>query len=186
MHKWCIPFKAGVYFQKLYGCGNLLRFILLLRFLYVSEVWTFSWNSCQWKGWSRSSRFSYLQHFIFWQESVEPERKRQRREEKSSSILCNPDKGIAGQGKKKVTFDPNLCQEDKEGTAKILQPPGNKVVTLKETADIVVKYLTPFFRDGKFASKVSVAYLILFYLNYLDFLLDKDGSSKKWFVNVNV
>lgn len=87
------------------------------------------------------------------QESVEPERKRQRREEKSSSILCNPDKGIAGQGKKKVTFDPNLCQEDKEGTAKILQPPGNKVVTLKETADIVVKYLTPFFRDGKFASK---------------------------------
>ncbi|XP_069807799.1 ATP-dependent DNA helicase Q5 isoform X2 [Dendropsophus ebraccatus] len=87
------------------------------------------------------------------QECAEPARKRQKREEKSSSILFNPDKGSSGQGKKKVTFDPNLCQQDKEGTAKILQPPGNKVVTLKETADIVVKYLTPFFRDGKFASK---------------------------------
>ncbi|KAM9296704.1 ATP-dependent DNA helicase Q5 [Gastrophryne carolinensis] len=73
--------------------------------------------------------------------------------EKSSSILFNPDKSIIGQGKKKVTFDPNLSHKDKEGTAKILQPPGSKVVNLKETADIVVKYLTPFFRDGKFASK---------------------------------
>ncbi|KAM4032116.1 ATP-dependent DNA helicase Q5 isoform 2-T4 [Anomaloglossus baeobatrachus] len=87
------------------------------------------------------------------QKSVEPARKRQRKEDKSSSILSNVEKGNNGQGKKKVTFDPNLCQEDKEGTAKILQPPANKVVTLKETADIVVKYLTPFFRDGKFASK---------------------------------
>ncbi|XP_066443916.1 ATP-dependent DNA helicase Q5 isoform X2 [Eleutherodactylus coqui] len=87
------------------------------------------------------------------QESVEPASKKQRIEEKSSSILSNPDKGNGVQGKKKVTFDPNLSQEDKEGTAKILQPPGNKVVTLKETADIVVKYLTPFFRGGKFASK---------------------------------
>ncbi|KAM3921183.1 ATP-dependent DNA helicase Q5 [Leptodactylus fuscus] len=87
------------------------------------------------------------------EDTVEPAHKRQRREEKSFSILSNPEKGSSGQGKKKVTFDPNLCQEDKEGTAKILQPPGNKVVTLKETADIVVKYLTPFFRDGKFASK---------------------------------
>ncbi|XP_056406073.1 ATP-dependent DNA helicase Q5 isoform X2 [Hyla sarda] len=85
------------------------------------------------------------------QECVEPARKRQKRED--TSILLNPEKGNIGQGKKKVTFDPNLSQQDKEGTAKILQPPGNKVVTLKETADIVVKYLTPFFRDGKFASK---------------------------------
>ncbi|XP_066442681.1 ATP-dependent DNA helicase Q5-like isoform X2 [Eleutherodactylus coqui] len=66
------------------------------------------------------------------QESVEPASKKQRIEEKSSSILSNPDKGKAGKGKRKVTFDPNLSQEDKEGTAKILQPPGNKVVTLKE------------------------------------------------------
>ncbi|XP_053309088.1 ATP-dependent DNA helicase Q5 [Spea bombifrons] len=83
-----------------------------------------------------------------------PANKKPRIEDKSSSILFHPDKVPSGQGKKKVTFDPNLSREDKEGTAKILQPPsGNKVVTLKETADIVVKYLTPFFRDGKFASK---------------------------------
>ncbi|XP_077107871.1 ATP-dependent DNA helicase Q5 [Ranitomeya variabilis] len=87
------------------------------------------------------------------QKSVESARKRRKIEEKSSSILFNAEKGCSGQGKKKVTFDPNLCQKDKEGTAKMLKPPGNKVVTLKETADIVVKYLTPFFRDGKFASK---------------------------------
>ncbi|XP_044155159.1 ATP-dependent DNA helicase Q5 [Bufo gargarizans] len=87
------------------------------------------------------------------QESLEPAHKRQRREEKSYSVMFNPEKGNSEQRKKKVTFDPNICQEDKEGTAKVLQPPLNKVVTLKETADIVVKYLTPFFRDGKFASK---------------------------------
>uniref|UniRef100_A0A8C5QZV0 ATP-dependent DNA helicase Q5 n=1 Tax=Leptobrachium leishanense TaxID=445787 RepID=A0A8C5QZV0_9ANUR len=84
----------------------------------------------------------------------EPALKKARRDEKASSILSHPEKGVSGQGKKKVTFDPSLNKEDKEGTAKILQPPpGNKVVSLKETADIVVKYLTPFFRDGKFASK---------------------------------
>ncbi|XP_075033926.1 ATP-dependent DNA helicase Q5 isoform X2 [Mixophyes fleayi] len=88
------------------------------------------------------------------QDTGEPSRKRLRREEKASSILYHSEKGGGGQGKKKVTFDPNLSQEDKEGTAKILQPPtGNKVINLKETADIVVKYLTPLFRDGKFASK---------------------------------
>ncbi|XP_063315206.1 ATP-dependent DNA helicase Q5 [Pelobates fuscus] len=84
----------------------------------------------------------------------EPASKKARTDIKSSSILFHPDKGVGMQGKKKVTFDPTLSAEDKEGTAKILQPPiGNKVVSLKETADIVVKYLTPFFRDGKFASK---------------------------------
>ncbi|KAM8945883.1 ATP-dependent DNA helicase Q5 [Pelodytes ibericus] len=87
------------------------------------------------------------------QNPEEPARKKPRKE-KSSSILFHPDKVISTQGKKRVTFDPNLSKEDKEGTAKILQPPsGNKVINLKETADIVVKYLTPFFRDGKFASK---------------------------------
>ncbi|XP_068118799.1 ATP-dependent DNA helicase Q5 isoform X1 [Hyperolius riggenbachi] len=82
-----------------------------------------------------------------------PASKRPRNEEQAFSILSQAVKSSSGQGKKKVTFDPNLSQQDKEGTAKILQPPPNKVVNLKETADIVVKYLTPFFRDGKFASK---------------------------------
>ncbi|NP_001135548.1 ATP-dependent DNA helicase Q5 [Xenopus tropicalis] len=88
------------------------------------------------------------------QDSEGPVRKRPREEIKSSSILAPVHKVSTNQGKKKVTFDPNLCPHDKEGTAKILQPPsGNKVMTLKETADVVVKYLTPFFREGKFASK---------------------------------
>ncbi|OCT62971.1 ATP-dependent DNA helicase Q5 [Xenopus laevis] len=88
------------------------------------------------------------------QDSEGPDRKRPREELKSSSILIPIHKVNSNQGKKKVTFDPNLCPHDKEGTAKILQPPsGNKVMTLKETADVVVKYLTPFFREGKFASK---------------------------------
>lgn len=95
-------------------------------------------------------------YYIPIKESDEPTRKRPRIEDQSSSILSHQVKSSLG--KKKVTFDPNLSREDKEGTAKILQPPGNKVVTLKETADIVVKYLTPFFRDGKFASKVSKAF----------------------------
>ncbi|XP_075702160.1 ATP-dependent DNA helicase Q5 [Rhinoderma darwinii] len=98
---------------------------------------------------SPESEKNKLEH----EESAEPAHKRQRGETNSSSILFNLEKGNSWQAKKKVTFDPNLSQDDKEGTARILQPPGNKVVTLKETADIVVKYLTPFFRDGKFATK---------------------------------
>ncbi|KAM5125444.1 ATP-dependent DNA helicase Q5-like, partial [Mantella aurantiaca] len=85
------------------------------------------------------------------EESEEPSRKRPRSEEKLSSILSQRAKTQGACGKKKVRFDPNLSH--KEGPSRIVKTPGNKVVTLKETADIVVKYLTPFFRDGKFASK---------------------------------
>ncbi|KAM5135161.1 ATP-dependent DNA helicase Q5 [Mantella aurantiaca] len=85
------------------------------------------------------------------EESEEPSRKRPRSEEKLSSILSQKARTQGACGKKKVRFDPNLSH--KEGPSRIVKTPGNKVVTLKETADIVVKYLTPFFRDGKFASK---------------------------------
>ncbi|NXW55082.1 RECQ5 helicase, partial [Eurystomus gularis] len=69
-----------------------------------------------------------------------------------SSILSQPDSRSAGPTKKKVTFDPNLSQCDKEETSKSVQPV-TKGMSLKETADIVVKYLTPFYKGGKFASK---------------------------------
>ncbi|KAM6245316.1 ATP-dependent DNA helicase Q5 isoform 2-T2 [Porphyrio hochstetteri] len=69
-----------------------------------------------------------------------------------SSILSQPESKSVGPAKKKVTFDPNLSQCDKEGTSKTIQPV-TKGMSLKETADIVVKYLTPFYKGGKFASK---------------------------------
>ncbi|NWH76378.1 RECQ5 helicase, partial [Piaya cayana] len=69
-----------------------------------------------------------------------------------SSILSHPETKSAGLAKKKVTFDPNLAQRHKEGASKPLQP-ATKGTSLKETADIVVKYLTPFYKGGKFASK---------------------------------
>ncbi|KAH0629493.1 hypothetical protein JD844_011590 [Phrynosoma platyrhinos] len=68
------------------------------------------------------------------------------------SILLQSEGKSGGPVKKKVTFDPNLAQVDKEGTTKTIQPP-TKALSLKETADIVVKYLTPFYKDGRFASK---------------------------------
>ncbi|XP_042305743.1 ATP-dependent DNA helicase Q5-like [Sceloporus undulatus] len=68
------------------------------------------------------------------------------------SILLQSEGKAGGPVKKKVTFDPNLAQVDKEGTTKTIQPP-TKALSLKETADIVVKYLTPFYKDGRFASK---------------------------------
>uniref|UniRef100_K7FAM5 Uncharacterized protein n=1 Tax=Pelodiscus sinensis TaxID=13735 RepID=K7FAM5_PELSI len=70
----------------------------------------------------------------------------------TSSILWQPEGKGLGPVKKKVTFDPSLSQVDKEGTTKTIQP-ALKGVSLKETADIVVKYLTPFYKGGKFASK---------------------------------
>uniref|UniRef100_A0A8C8S1S9 ATP-dependent DNA helicase Q5 n=1 Tax=Pelusios castaneus TaxID=367368 RepID=A0A8C8S1S9_9SAUR len=70
----------------------------------------------------------------------------------TSSILLQPEGKGPGPVKKKVTFDPSLSQVDKEGTTKTIQP-ATKGVSLKETADIVVKYLTPFYKGGKFASK---------------------------------
>ncbi|KFP90290.1 ATP-dependent DNA helicase Q5, partial [Apaloderma vittatum] len=69
-----------------------------------------------------------------------------------SSILSQPESKSVGSAKKKVTFDPNLSQCDKEATNKTVQPV-TKGASLKETADIVVKYLTPFYKGGKFASK---------------------------------
>ncbi|NXA25262.1 RECQ5 helicase, partial [Ibidorhyncha struthersii] len=69
-----------------------------------------------------------------------------------SSILSQPESKSVCPTKKKVTFDPNLSQCDKEGTSKTVQP-ATKGMSLKETADIIVKYLTPFYKGGKFASK---------------------------------
>ncbi|XP_066472581.1 ATP-dependent DNA helicase Q5 isoform X2 [Tiliqua scincoides] len=69
-----------------------------------------------------------------------------------SSILFQSEGKAGGPVKKKVTFDPNLSQVDKEGTTKTIQT-ATKALSLKETADIVVKYLTPFYKGGKFASK---------------------------------
>ncbi|NXF69062.1 RECQ5 helicase, partial [Ciccaba nigrolineata] len=69
-----------------------------------------------------------------------------------SSILSQPESKSVGPTKKKVTFDPNLSQCDKEGSSKTIQPV-TKGMSLKETADIVVKCLTPFYKGGKFASK---------------------------------
>ncbi|XP_068770248.1 ATP-dependent DNA helicase Q5 isoform X1 [Struthio camelus] len=80
-----------------------------------------------------------------------PETKRLRTAAKSS-ILSQPESKSVGPAKKKVTFDPNISQCDKEGTSKTIQPV-TKGMSLKETADIVVKYLTPFYKGGKFASK---------------------------------
>ncbi|NXU56972.1 RECQ5 helicase, partial [Turnix velox] len=77
--------------------------------------------------------------------------KRQRTGAKSS-ILTQPESKSACPTKKKVTFDPNLSQWDKEETSKTVQPV-IKGMSLKETADIVVKCLTPFYKGGKFASK---------------------------------
>lgn len=71
-----------------------------------------------------------------------------------SSILTQPESKSVGSTKKKVTFDSNLAQCDKEGSSKTIQPV-TKGMSLKETADIVVKYLTPFYKGGKFASKVG-------------------------------
>lgn len=65
----------------------------------------------------------------------------------------------AGSLVKKATFGPNLSQVDKEGTTKIVQPV-TKALSLKETAEIVVKCLTPFYKGGKFASKVGCEMLI--------------------------
>lgn len=50
---------------------------------------------------------------------------------------------------RRVTFNPNM-QENVLHT--INQPP--KPVTLKEAADIVVRYLDPFYAQGKFVTKV--------------------------------
>ncbi|XP_072846637.2 ATP-dependent DNA helicase Q5 [Pogona vitticeps] len=80
-----------------------------------------------------------------------PAEKRLRMMSTSSTVLP-PEAKDGGPVKKKVTFDPNFSHIDKEGTSKIIQPL-TKALSLKETAEIVVKYLTPFYKGGKFASK---------------------------------
>ncbi|NXI57272.1 RECQ5 helicase, partial [Chloroceryle aenea] len=95
------------------------------------------------------SRFAFLLSHL--QDMENPATKRLRTVAKSS-ILCQPESKSAGPTKKKVTFDLNLSECEKEGTSKTVQPV-TKGMSLKETADIVVKYLTPFYKGGKFASK---------------------------------
>ncbi|XP_078510661.1 ATP-dependent DNA helicase Q5 isoform X2 [Lissotriton helveticus] len=81
-----------------------------------------------------------------------PETKRLRTGRSSSCLAPVDTKAGGSLPKKKVTFDPNLSSEDKEGTTKTIQPVA-KGVSLKDIADIVVKYLTPFFKNDRFASK---------------------------------
>ncbi|NXG25058.1 RECQ5 helicase, partial [Grallaria varia] len=69
-----------------------------------------------------------------------------------SSILSQPECKSVCPTKKKVTFDSNLTRCDEEGPSKTVQPV-TKGMSLKDTADVVVKYLTPFYKGGKFASK---------------------------------
>lgn len=85
------------------------------------------------------------------EDAESPATKRMRTAAKSS-ILSQPESKSVGLTKKKVTFDPNLLQSDKEEGSKTMQPV-TKSMSLKEIADIVVKYLTPFYKGGKFASK---------------------------------
>ncbi|XP_053939613.1 ATP-dependent DNA helicase Q5 isoform X2 [Cuculus canorus] len=91
-----------------------------------------------------------------------------------SSILSHPETKNVGPTKKKVTFDPNLAQHHKEGTSKPVQP-ATKGVSLKETADIVVKYLTPFYKGGKFASKE----LFKGFARHLSHLLAKENPASR-------
>ncbi|XP_030143079.3 ATP-dependent DNA helicase Q5 isoform X5 [Taeniopygia guttata] len=84
-------------------------------------------------------------------EDMESPAKKRLRTAAKSSILTQPEGKSVGPTKKKVTFDSNLEQCD-EGSSKTIQPV-TKGISLKETADIVVKNLTPFYKGGKFASK---------------------------------
>ncbi|NXE39291.1 RECQ5 helicase, partial [Ptilorrhoa leucosticta] len=85
-------------------------------------------------------------------DDMESPAKKRLRTAAKSSILTQPEGRSVGPVKKKVTFDSNLEQCDKEGSSKTIQPVTTGM-SLKETADIVVKYLTPFYKGGKFASK---------------------------------
>lgn len=56
---------------------------------------------------------------------------------------------LADSGKRRVTFNPTVQEKTLHP---VHEPP--KSVTLKEAADIVVRYLDPFYTQGKFATKV--------------------------------
>ncbi|XP_066561003.1 ATP-dependent DNA helicase Q5 [Amia ocellicauda] len=79
------------------------------------------------------------------QDSENPASKRPRHD-KVPPVLVQPE-AKTSHLKKRVTFDPKVAQN--EVPPRVSQP----VVSLKEAAEIVVKYLTPFYTSGKFASK---------------------------------
>uniref|UniRef100_A0A8C3QFG7 ATP-dependent DNA helicase n=1 Tax=Cyanoderma ruficeps TaxID=181631 RepID=A0A8C3QFG7_9PASS len=114
-------------------------------------------GSCSWRvmaAWKGSAatgigRFGFL---LFPLQDMESPAKKRLRTVAKPSILTQPEGKSVGPTKKKVTFDSNLAQCDEEGSSKTTQPV-TKSMSLKETADIVVKYLTPFYKGGKFASK---------------------------------
>lgn len=56
---------------------------------------------------------------------------------------------------RRVTFNPNVQER---ALLPANEPP--KHVTLKEAADVVVRYLDPFYTQGKFATKVRKANII--------------------------
>ncbi|XP_054832143.1 ATP-dependent DNA helicase Q5 [Eublepharis macularius] len=104
-------------------------------------------------------------------EDLESPAEKRLRVTTKSSILSQLEGKAGGLAKKKVTFDPNLSQVDKEGTTKTIHA-ATKALSLKETADIVVKYLTPFYKGGKFASKE----LFKGFARHLSHLLAADKS----------
>ncbi|XP_036611904.1 ATP-dependent DNA helicase Q5 [Trichosurus vulpecula] len=82
-----------------------------------------------------------------------PEDQTQKRPRPTSkpSILIPPEVKVSGPSKKEVSFDQST---ENQGPSQLLdQRPRTPGVSLKEAADIVVKYLTPFYKNGKFASK---------------------------------
>ncbi|XP_032932357.1 ATP-dependent DNA helicase Q5 isoform X3 [Catharus ustulatus] len=107
-------------------------------------------------------------------EDMESPAKKRLRTAAKSSILTQPEGRSGGPTKKKVTFDSNLAQCDKEGSSKTIQPV-TRGMSLKETADIVVKYLTPFYKGGKFASKD----LFKGFARHLSHLLTQEQSSAR-------
>ncbi|NXD26414.1 RECQ5 helicase, partial [Spelaeornis formosus] len=105
-------------------------------------------------------------------DNMESPAKKRLRTVAKSSILTQPEGKSVGPAKKKVTFDSNLVQCDKEGSSKTIQPV-TKGMSLKEIADIVVKCLTPFYKGGKFASKD----LFKGFARHLSHLLTQEQSS---------
>ncbi|XP_043860894.1 ATP-dependent DNA helicase Q5 isoform X2 [Dromiciops gliroides] len=67
------------------------------------------------------------------------------------STLIPPEAKVSSSSKREDNFDQSI---ENQGPNHLPDPrPRTPGVSLKEAADIVVKYLTPFYKDGKFASK---------------------------------
>ncbi|XP_040919231.1 ATP-dependent DNA helicase Q5 [Toxotes jaculatrix] len=77
---------------------------------------------------------------------------------------------VSGSSRRRVTFDPNVQER---ALHPVNEPP--KPVTLKEAADIVVRYLDPFYTQGKFATKE----LFKSFARYLSHLLAEGRSRGK-------